>query len=145
MASSLWLLWAFLSLLTYAFWGVFNGLASRHLDANTVLFCSAIGYLTVGILAIALLDFKPVAHFSNLLHRGAGYGFLVGLATGLGGLFLLISLHKGGNPSVVVALTSIYPLATIAFNILFLHDSMSIRQSIGAALSVCGVILLLIR
>ena len=145
MTSSLWVLWAFLSLITYAFWGVFNGLASRHLDANSVLFCSAIGYLVVGVLAIGLLGFKPMTHLDTLMHRGAGYGFLVGLATGLGGLFLLISLHKGGNPSIVIALTSIYPLATIIFNVLFLHDSVSIRQMIGAALSVCGVTMLLIH
>ncbi len=141
-SSYAWLVWALLSLLTYSFWGVFNALAARHISANSVLFCSAVGYFFVGLVALAFIGFKPSLSVHSLANRGVIYGLLVGLATGLGGLFLLVSLHRGGSASIVVPLTSIYPLATVLFNLVFLHDSITLRQGIGILLSVIGVTLL---
>ncbi len=145
MTSKLWLFPALLSLLTYSLWGVFNGLASRQIDANTGLFCSSLGYLCVGFVALALVGFKPSIAAHALMTRGGIYALFVGIATGLGGLFLLISLHQGGNTNVVITLTSIYPLATVLFNATFLHDSLTHQQLLGVALSVVGVTLLLIK
>ncbi len=140
--SSIWLVWAFLSLLTYAFWGVFNALAARYISANSVLFCSAIGYFIVGVIALAFIVMKQGVSLHGFNLRGASYGLLVGLATGLGGLFLLMSLHKGGSASIVVPLTSIYPIATVLFNLVFLHDAITVKQGVGILLSVIGVSLL---
>lgn len=142
MASSLWLFWATLSLCTYALWGVFNALASKYTNANTALFCSSVGYFIIGAIALAFTLRQADFSFNILLSKGAAYGLLVGMATGLGGLFLLVALHKGGHASVVIALTSIYPLATVVFNLIFLHEAITVKQIIGIISCVVGVCLL---
>lgn len=144
-ASRLWLVWAILSLLTYASWGVFNSLASRYISANLGLFCSSLGYLAVGVLSIMLLGLKPNIALHELFTRGGAYGFAVGIATGLGGLFLLISIHSGGNSNIVIALTATYPLIAVAFNVTLLHDSISLQQLTGIIFSVIGVMLILTK
>ena len=132
---------AFLSFLCYSIWGVLNGIAINKVDPFSALFYSSIGYMVSGLLALSLIGFKPTFTYLSFLNT-----FCIGLATGLGGLFLLIAMQRTvGNCSIAIALTSIYPLAVVVINHFFLHEqNIGLLKILGCMLSVLGVIFILI-
>ncbi len=136
--------WIFLSicaLLCYGGWGVFNGMAARtNVDPLLLVFFSSIGYLVVGLIALTIGNFD----LNSVPIKGVIYAMCVGLATGLGGLFLLMSMQQGGTVSIVVALTATYPLMTLIINYAIFNGLLNIRQICGMMLSVIAVILMTI-
>lgn len=138
-AQSFWLPWALMSLVTYSFWGIFNGLSSRQIEPYSALFYSAFGYLIAGIIALFFIDFRP-----ELTFKGSLYGIAIGLATGLGGLFLLVAIGRGGSSSIVVAITSVYPLATLIFNLFILHEHMTLKQGIAIIFTIIAMLMMAI-
>jgi uncharacterized membrane protein len=128
---------ALLSLLCYSAWGLLNGIAINKSDPFSVLFYSSIGYMISGLIALSFTGFKPIFSYLSFL-----ISFSVGLATGLGGLFLLLAIQKiTENPSIIIALTSTYPLVVVLLNY-FISDTqhMGLLKIFGCVLSVIGVI-----
>lgn len=136
-SSKIWLFWTMMSLFAYGLWGIFNSLTSSNTDPYTGIFLSSLGYLLTGIIALNYIGFKPI-----VTGKGIACGLSLGLATGLGGLFFLMSLNKGGNINNVVSITAVYPLATLLFSFIMLNQSLNIKQVIGVCCSVLAVILL---
>lgn len=140
LTSNLWLFWTFMSLFSYGLWGIFNALTSQNADPYTGIFISSLGYVLSGIIALQYIGFKPDLNFKVLTS-----GLLLGLSTGLGGLFFLLSLNKGGNINNVITITAVYPMATVVFSYFMLNNSVSLKQIIGVTLSIIGVILMSIE
>lgn len=142
MQGVIWLAWSFLTLVMYSLWGVFNGAAARHLDSFNALFFSSIGYFLVGLLSCFIIGHQTVTTILHLSPKGMLYGILLGFTTGLGGLFLLIALHKGGNINIIIPLTAMYPLFAVLINLVLFHTHLDFKQIIGIALSVLAIVLL---
>ncbi len=64
-----------------------------------------------------------------------------GMSTGFGLFFFFRALHQGAA-SVVVPLTSLYPVVTVVLSWLFLRESLSPRQLTGLVLAIAAVWLL---
>ena len=82
-------LFAILSFLSYAFWGLFNGLVHENSEPFSGLFFSSLGYLIAGLIGLSCISFQP-----KISVIAISSGLLLGLATGLGGLFLLLAIQK---------------------------------------------------
>lgn len=132
----LWLILAFLALLSYSIWGLMNGVVAKNMDPYTGIFFSSIGYLFSSAIALSLIGFKVNITSSNLI---SGMG--LGAATGIGGLFFLLAIRYGGNVNIVVVLTSLYPIVTLILNYFIFGTSMTITQIIGAILAIMAVLL----
>jgi uncharacterized membrane protein len=133
----IWLSWSVAAFLAYAVWGMLNGVVAKNNDPYTGIFLSGIGYLIAGIISLSMVKFKVNFSLTNLV-SGAG----LGIATGIGGLFFLIALSRGGNPNTIVLLTAMYPLGTILLNYFLMGTTISITQLVGAVLSIIAIILL---
>jgi uncharacterized membrane protein len=138
MLLNMWMVFAFLAFLSYCIWGVTNGLVSKHIDPYSGIFFSSIGYLIAGIVSISIGGIN----FDGFTLNGIMYGVILGLATGLGGLFVLMAIHKGGITSIVVVMTALYPLGTLVFDHMLLGENMSLHKVVGVLLAVVSIILM---
>ena len=133
------LLFVFLSFLCYAFWGSLNGIVNKNVEPFSGLFYSSIGYIIVGLISLFFVSFQPKFSIFSF-----GSSILLGLTTGLGGLFLLLAIQNFNSTSILIAATATYPIATVVLNYFILKEILTLKQIIGCLLSILGVILMLI-
>ena len=133
---STWLALSLAALMAWGLWGVFSKVGTQHLGPQAALILGIFGYLPVfGILLYETggkIPWHPVGWAASL---GAG------LATAFALLFFFRALSQG-EASVVVPLTSLYPLVTVTLSWLFLKESLTPRHLAGLILALVAVWLL---
>jgi bacterial/archaeal transporter family protein len=131
-----WLFYSLLALVLWGLWGVFSKVASTHLP-SWVIFLVELGvYLVVGGFVWGLLRTPVTWTFP---------GAIAAVAAGLSGgfaLFFFLRALSSGPAAVVVPLTSLYPVITVALGVTFLHESLSLRHLAGIILAAAAVWLL---
>jgi transporter family protein len=134
--------WTIFALLGFTSWGVFGLIAklaaNRLSPANAVLF-DTFGVALVGIVgAVYFFFFVPGFQIETRLGPAA-LGMLTGITGLFGTIFLLLALGRGGQASIVVPLTALYPLLTAVLAFLILHESISLRQGLGMAFALVAI------
>lgn len=128
--------WTLLAMLTFGAWGFFPKLAVNYINPQSALIYQVIGGLLVGIVGLAMLNFKPETH-----PMGIVYALLTGI-TGVLGTFFYYAAASRGQISVVVSLTALYPLFTILLAVIFLHETLVLKQVIGLCFAVAAIVML---
>jgi len=131
-----WFIWTILAMVTFGAWGFFPKLAVSYITPQSALIYQVIGGLLVGIVGLALVNFKPETHPMGIL-----YALLTGITGVLGTLFYYAAASRG-QISIVVSLTALYPLITILLAIIFLHETLVLKQMIGLGFAVAAIVLL---
>ena len=133
---SSWLALSLLSLGLWGLWGVFTKVATQHLGPQVAYLLGMFGY---------------VPAFGILLYETGGkvpwhpWGWATAVAAGMStgfGLFFFYRALNHGAASVVVPLTSLYPVVTVVLSWLFLRENLSLRQLTGLILAMAAVWLL---
>ena len=75
-------------------------------------------------------------------HLFSGWRWLAGPSTGWGALTSFVALESGGKASIVISLVSLYPLLTVGFAVLALHERLTGVQALGVGLAIVAAILL---
>ena len=130
-----WFIFALIALLLWGVWGLFPKLATNYLTPASVMVFSGIGNLLVLIGVLAFLNFRPDVH-----PRGITLAIVAGLLGTLGTIPFLYAISKG-KASVVVPLTSLYPLVTIVLALLILREPMTLKQGVGIILALIALLL----
>ena len=133
----MWFIFAILALFSYTVWGVMNGVVAKNMDPYTGVFFSGIGYLLSGIIALFMVKFKVQVTSANLVS-----GVVLGIATGIGGLLVLLAIRYGVNVNIIVALTSVYPLLALLINYVLFGTTVNTIQLIGVGLAIPAVIMM---
>lgn len=128
--------WTLLAMLTFGAWGFFPKLAVNYINPQSALIYQVIGGLLVGIVGLAMLNFKPETHPVGIV-----YALLTGI-TGVLGTFFYYAAASRGQISVVVSLTALYPLITILLAVIFLHETLVLKQVIGLCFAVAAIVML---
>ena len=128
--------WSSLALIIWGFWGFFPKLATRYMSPQSLIFYQGLAGLLVGLASLFMIGFKPEVHPKGIL-----FAFLTGVMGLLGGLFYLFALARG-KVSVIVTLTALYPIITIALAAVFLKEPITLKQGCGMVLAVLSIILL---
>jgi transporter family protein len=131
-----WLWYSLLALVLWGLWGVFSKIASNHLPNWAIFLLELSGYLVVGGIIWGLLRTPVTWNFP---------GMAAALAAGLCGgwaFFCFLKALSSGPAAVVVPLTSLYPVITVALGIVFLQESLSVRQLAGIILAAGAIWLL---
>jgi transporter family protein len=131
-----WFSWTILAMITFGAWGFFPKLAVNYISPQSALIYQVIGGMLVGILGLAMLNFKPETHPTGIL-----YALLTGITGVLGTLFYYFAASRG-QISIVVSLTALYPLITILLAVIFLHETLVLKQVLGLCFAVAAIVLL---
>ncbi|HBC0463553.1 TPA: EamA family transporter [Legionella pneumophila] len=132
---STWYFPSLAALFLYGAWGYWGTRAANFINPLSITFYSSIGVLISGMIALILLGFKP-----ELSVKGSTYGLLNGLANGIACIFFILALRNGPTMPVVLV-TSMYPMITLIFCMIFLKQELSIKQGLGVVFALTALIL----
>jgi len=131
-----WFASALIALLFWGLWGVFSKIANMYLPSWVIFITEALVYVVVGSIVWGLQRFTL---------PWSAPGLAAAVAAGLcggGGLFFFLRALAGGPASVVVPLTSLYPLITVLVGVTLLAETLTLRHLLGIALAAAAVWLL---
>ncbi len=136
-----WLVYSLIAFVVLGVWGVVNTPASQVLDPLPLQAISTLGLLPV---ALVLLFSKNLRQGTNI-RRGAVYAFGAGLTASLGNVALSAAITSGGQTSIILPLSSVFPLVTVLLARIFLKERLNVIQTLGllcalGALVVSGVV-----
>jgi bacterial/archaeal transporter family protein len=127
-----WVLFSFLTLLCWGLWGVFSKLASNYSRPRQTLLFQAVGVMVFALTVLVMEHFQiqrsPV---------GFGWSFAAGFINFAGFLAFFAAIEKG-KVSIIIALSSLYPVVTILLSILLLHEKITRREGLGIALALAA-------
>lgn len=132
-----WLTFSLITIALFGFWGFVSTAITKDVAPLTVQLLSTIGLLPVAV----LLAFSPK------LRKGTGFGWgiffatLTGVLGGTGNIALYKALQLGGEGSVVVPLTGVYPLVTVIGARFLLKERLNRIQSLGVVLALGAIYL----
>ena len=132
----MWLIYAFLSLL---FWGIWGFITKVALTSSEWYH-----YYVYGALSTFIAVISTFLYYREDMSIEFNQFILILAASGLGvlGYIFFILGVKNGEASIVVPLTSLYPLITAILSGLFLGEELPLRKVLGIFLAVLAVILL---
>lgn len=131
-----WMFPAILCFIIWGIWGLMPKLASRFIDPWSIFIYSTIGNVTVAVVLLAWLGFKPAEN-----PRGIMYAILCGLAGSFGAILYNMAASKG-RISVVVTLTGLYPLVTIFLSYFLLQEPIGIKDIVAMGLALSAIALI---
>jgi len=131
-----WIILTFLAFLFWGLWAFFEKVGTKYLDPASILIYETLGIIVVTLFLLISVKFK--VPFNS---RGAFFAFASGIVATIATIFFLFALTKG-KVSVVVLLTSLYPLVTIILSILFLKEKLDFREVAGIMFALIAIGLL---
>jgi transporter family protein len=115
--------------------GITTKVALRTIAWQQVVYWVPVAYVVLS--AILLLVFgKPM-----VLGAGGGWAILTAFAAA-GGLICFFYALSKGDASVVVPMTSAYPVVALAGSAIFLSESITVPKVIGTVLVIAGVVVI---
>ena len=133
-----WLAYSLLTIVVWGVWGVVSKIVSDRIDAdsNQVFF-------SLGLLPLILIVLRsPRIRGGERRRAGIAWAFLTGILGGTGNLAFFKALVIGGQASIVVPATALYPLVTVVLASIFLHERMRRTQQAGVVLALAAIYLL---
>ena len=120
-----WILPAFVTLVCWGIWGFIPKITTRYISPMSAMIYETIGAVIVGVVVLALVDFRPDIHVKGIcLAIATG---IVGLTGALGFLFAV----KSGKVSVVAMFTALSPVITVALGCLLLKEPLTLKEGLG--------------
>ena len=135
-----WLAFSLLTILCWGAWGAVSKVASDGVDANTNQVLFTFGLLP--LMAIAARSPRLSAGAPGSRRAGIGWAFLTGILGGTGNIAFFRALMVGGQASVVVPVTALFPLVTVILALTFLRERLGTAQKAGLALALVAIYLL---
>lgn len=134
-----WLVYSAAAGLCWGAWGVVSkAMDDAKLSAYQIQILFTVGLILPAGLAAA----SKQVRVGTRKRAGFVWGVAAGFLGGLGNLAFYAALGQGGKASVVVPLTSLYPLVTLFVAWLALKERLNRVQAVGILVSVVAVVLL---
>ncbi len=130
-----WFLPAIFIPVVWGLWGLLPKLAVRHMSASHAMVYQVGGAVLFGIILMALIGFRP-----QVEPRGIAFAVAAGMC-GMGGAFLYLLAVSKGKVSIIVFMSAMYPIVTIALSYIFLHETISLKEGIGMVFALAAIVL----
>jgi len=133
----MWLLYSIITLISWGLWAFFLKLASDRLKWFEVYILSSFSTLIMS----SYLVFKHKKILSESF-TGNIMALLGGLFGVVGYIFMIRALNSGGSASVVIVLTSLYPLITTILSFIFIGEMITVKKLLGIFFALVALYLL---
>ncbi len=131
-----WFLFSVYALLLWGLWGFLNKIAMNTLSAKMTFIFSFLG--SISFFLIFLFFIKP--EYVILSNKGIYSAVVGGIFSSLAFLPFLYALEKG-KASVVIPLTSLYPLLSLLLAFFILKEKITLLQGVGVILALLSITL----
>ena len=130
-----WFLPAIFIPLVWGFWGLFPKFAVRYISPTHAMAYQVIGTMVFGIILFAAIGFRL-----QFEPKGIVFAILSGMF-GMGGAFLYLLAVSKGKVSIIVFISALYPVVTIALSYFFLHETITLKEGLGMVFALTAIIL----
>ena len=131
-----WLFLTLAAMFLWGFWGFFSKLATFFIRDVDAAVYQSIGVVAVTLIAAFFVRFQPKGNSSGIL-----FAVLSGASATLAAFFFFAAITRG-RCSVVVSMTALYPIVTLALSVLFLHETVTLKQLLGVGMALGAIVLL---
>ena len=131
--------WFWYSLVAVVFWGawaILSKIGSESVPAKATQFLFTLGTVPVIVVLLAAKRFKIGSN-----GKGIAYSLGNGIASGLGMLALYAAFRSGGNTSVIMVTTALYPMITVLLALLILGERLTKLQVAGLILAGAAMVI----
>src|SRR5208337_3863082 len=132
-----WLSFSLITIALFGVWGFVSTVITKDVAPLTVQVLSTIGLLPVAV----ILGFSPNLRKATNFRRGILLAVVTGVLGGSGNVALYKALQLGGEGSVVVPLTGMYPLVTVIAARFLLKEKLNRIQALGVGLALVAIYL----
>ena len=130
-----WLLPTFGAFVLWGLWSFIPKITTKYISPKSAILFEVLGGMLIAIIVLFSLKFKPDIHPK---------GVLLAITTGIlgfaGALCFLYAASKGPI-SLIAVLSALYPVIAIVLAMIFLNESISIKQGLGIVLGLGAMIL----
>lgn len=130
-----WLLLTIVTIVSWGFVGFFIKLASKYSNWAEIYIVS--NAVIFGVSLLVYVSQKPSLNVGSL---GFNYALAAGVVSSLSVITFYLAV-QGGKAIVVIPLTSLYPVVTIALSYLFLREGISFTKGLGIVLALVALVL----
>ena len=131
-----WLLPTILTLLAWGLWAFLPKLATKYIDPQSAIIYQVLGGVLVGLVVLISLKFQVQFNIPGFtLSRAIGI-------LGFFGAFMYLVAVSRGPLTLVAPITALYPMFAILLGLIFLQETISIRQAAGIGLSLVAIYLI---
>jgi uncharacterized membrane protein len=132
----LWLVFTTMAALSWAIWGILTKFISDSLSPFTYQILFTVGMLISSPFVINICKKEKV----NI--KGVFMGICLSILAIIGNIFVYKSFALGGQASIVIPLTNLYPLVTITFALLVFKEKLHFMNVIGIMIVMPAIIIL---
>jgi transporter family protein len=130
-----WLLPTLGTITFMGLWSFVPKITTKYLNPTSATIYEAIGGLLLGLLLLLLMNSRLEVH-----PKGIALAIATGVI-GFMGAFCFLSAMAKGSVAIVSTLSALYPVVSIFLAMVFLHETVSLRQGLGIALALLSIIL----
>lgn len=109
----------------WGLWGFLPKVTVKYIDPKSAVVYGVFGSILVAIILFFLLKFRV-----EIDAIGISAAVATGILGSLGGLLFLYALSKGPITKIVT-LSALYPVLSILLAVIFLKETISMRQGLG--------------
>ena len=133
-----WVFYSLVTILLWGAWGAVSKVASQEIDANTNQV-----YFTLGLVPLILVTLRS-PRLKGGVERNIGirWAFLTGILGGLGNIAFFQALVIGGQASIVIPVTALFPLVTVILATTLLKERLGTAQKVGLGLALVAIYIL---
>jgi drug/metabolite transporter (DMT)-like permease len=124
-------------LLLFGLWGITAKLAMKEIGLQIVIWAQVASTAVFPLYFVLFKDMLPLK-----LEAGAVVWALITGVLGIGGTIMLYLLLRVAPTSIVIPLSALYPVVTIALSFLILRERITPQQWLGIAFAVVAIALL---
>jgi len=131
-----WLLYTILAALSWGFWGILTKFISGEISPFTTHFMFTVGML----FSLPFIVRKCMA--SEVNRKGIFWGVGAGILAVCGNVSVYQSFKMGGQAAMVIPLTNLYPLITIAIALFIFKEKLQWKDVVGILIIVPAILFL---
>jgi len=123
----------------FIFWGIWAFIPKitvRYISPKSAMVFEVLGAMIFAVIVLATIRFHPDTH-----PRGILLALFTGILGFSGALCFLYAVSKG-PVSLVATLSALYPVLAVILAMLFLHESITLKQGAGIILAVFSILLI---
>lgn len=132
----IWLFYCLAAMVLWGLWAFLPKFSTRHLDTHSALIFQQLGAVAAGLCVLAAMKFRVKVEWT-----GISYAFLTGVLGVVGLIFYLQAVTRY-RLSVVVPVTSMYPVVTILLSLTILREKISPVQWLGVFFALLAIVLI---
>ena len=131
--------WIFPATTTIIFWGLFGfipKITTRYIGPTSAIVYGAFAGVPVALIIMAIMRFQL-----DTEPRGVILAGITGVVGMLGALGYLVAVSRG-PVSLISPITALYPAFTILLAMVFLGETLVLRQWVGIGMALAAVLLI---